>query len=273
MQQGGPGEVAPDRKHHDDGNNASSVGDEKRGEDAGGSTHGNAPTTETDKTAGGRSKTTPQNGAPQTAKNKIDTTRGALHHRNDAGGQNCVTVIFHALLTPTFTINFNQGDKLVLRGDPPFSWNVGKQIQMRFVRLVCSSFNVLIMIHSLLRKIFYFAFFRLASSKAMTPQMFYFQILSSLIPNGYYLLEGETKLSLQEAKRKTAYKYVVVRSQGKDLWEFLIGVRPIVPAYVNRCLNIPEKSVKSNGRFLDRLQLNLCNIAYVFSTTSRYLRL
>ena len=183
MQQGGTGEVTPDQRHHHDGNGASSVADENRGEASrggtqesvqGDETHGNAPATETDKTPGGRSTTTPKNGAPINAESKIDTTQGALHHRNDAGGKNCVTVIFHALLAPTFTVNFNQGDKVVLRGNPPFSWNAGKQIQMHVVGLVCSSCNLLIMIHSLLRELFCFAFFRLSSSKAMALQMFYF---------------------------------------------------------------------------------------------------
>lgn len=47
-----------------------------------------------------------------------------------------ITVIFHALLTPTFNINFRQGDKVVLRGEPPFSWNKGKQIEMKTVRYI-----------------------------------------------------------------------------------------------------------------------------------------
>lgn len=43
-----------------------------------------------------------------------------------------ITVIFHALLTPTFNVNFNQGDKVFLRGDPPFSWKSGTgQLEMR----------------------------------------------------------------------------------------------------------------------------------------------
>ena len=46
-----------------------------------------------------------------------------------------ITVIFHALLTPTFNANFNQGDKVFLRGDPPLSWNSGTgQIEMRPLR-------------------------------------------------------------------------------------------------------------------------------------------
>ena len=103
---------------------------------------------------------------------------------------------------------------------------------------------------------------RLSSSKAIWHLKFLtFKSLFRTVPNGYYLLEGEAKLNLQEAKQKIAYKYVVVRSQGKDLWECLIGVKPNVSAHVNRSLNIPEKSVKSNGRCIDRLQLNVCNTA------------
>ena len=45
-----------------------------------------------------------------------------------------VTVIFHALLTPTFSVNFYQGEKIVLRGQPPFSWNAEKQVEIRVVR-------------------------------------------------------------------------------------------------------------------------------------------
>lgn len=46
-----------------------------------------------------------------------------------------VTVVFHALLTPTFNINPHQGDcRVVLRGEPPFSWNEKKQVAMRFAR-------------------------------------------------------------------------------------------------------------------------------------------
>ena len=46
-----------------------------------------------------------------------------------------VTVVFHALLTPTFNINPHQGDcRVVLRGEPPFSWVEEKQLAMRFAR-------------------------------------------------------------------------------------------------------------------------------------------
>lgn len=100
---------------------------------------GDGPAIAAGKTPNERSKTTPKNGAPKTVEDKSNTTQGALHYRNDAGGQNGVTVIFHALLTPTFTVNLNQGYKVVLRGNHPFSWKAGKQLQMRFVRLVCIS--------------------------------------------------------------------------------------------------------------------------------------
>ena len=74
--------------------------------------------------------------------------------------------------------------------------------------------------------------------------------------SGYYVLEGETKLSLQEAYRKIAYKYVVVRPQGKDLWECLIGCKPHVFGHVNRCLSIPPDSVKSNGKWIGRINFS-----------------
>ena len=52
-----------------------------------------------------------------------------------------MTVIFHALLTPTFNINFQQGDKVVLRGGSPFSWNQqGQQVEMHPVRHVFFSY-------------------------------------------------------------------------------------------------------------------------------------
>ena len=71
------------------------------------------------------------------------------------------------------------------------------------------------------------------------------------------LLEGKANFTLGEASRSIAYKYVVVPSnQGnakgktvKDLWECLIGFRPLSAGrHVNRCLRIPESSIKANGR-------------------------
>lgn len=44
-----------------------------------------------------------------------------------------INVIFHALLTPTF--NFQRGySKVVLRGNSPFSWHPGRQLEMRVGR-------------------------------------------------------------------------------------------------------------------------------------------
>ena len=78
------------------------------------------------------------------------------------------------------------------------------------------------------------------------------------IPNDCnYLLEGGAKFTLSEASRSIAYKYVVVpSSQGnakvktvKDRWECLMGFRPVNPGkHVNRCLRIPESSIKANGK-------------------------
>lgn len=65
--------------------------------------------------------------------------------------------------------------------------------------------------------------------------------------SGYYLLEGKTKLSMQQAHRNIPYKYVVVRAKKNELWECLIGFKPVVSGHVNRCLSIPEPSIKSNG--------------------------
>ena len=74
--------------------------------------------------------------------------------------------------------------------------------------------------------------------------------------NGYFELEGSMKMNLQQASRKIPYKYVVAHPQGnnrppKILWECLIGFKPIVGyAHVNRCLDIREDSLKSNGKIL-----------------------
>ncbi|XP_020614912.1 E3 ubiquitin-protein ligase RNF213-like [Orbicella faveolata] len=119
-----------------------------------------------------------------------------------------MTVVFHALLTSTFNISVQQGYKVVLRGNSPFSWNPSKQVEIQAVRE---------------------------------------------LHGGNYLLEGKAKLTLREASRTIAYKYVVVPHQrrtakDKDLWECLIGFRPVVTGkHVNRCLRIPESSIKVNG--------------------------
>ena len=72
---------------------------------------------------------------------------------------------------------------------------------------------------------------------------------------GNYLLEGKVKLTLREASRAIPYKYVVIMphqrrtAKDKDLWECLIGFRPVVSGkHVNRCLRIPESSIKVNGK-------------------------
>lgn len=76
------------------------------------------------------------------------------------------------------------------------------------------------------------------------------------VSNGYHVLEGRTELSLRDASRRIAYKYVVVRPQGKDLWECLIGFKPFVTdKHVNRCLSIPESSIKSNGKSVENRSL------------------
>ena len=73
---------------------------------------------------------------------------------------------------------------------------------------------------------------------------------------GNYLLEGKVKLTLREAFRTIAYKYVVVphqrrtaKDRPKDLWECLLGFRTVVAGeHVNRCLRIPESLIKANGK-------------------------
>ena len=46
-----------------------------------------------------------------------------------------VTVIFHALLTPTFQFNPRQGDKIFIRGSFPFTWkDPGRQVAVHIVR-------------------------------------------------------------------------------------------------------------------------------------------
>lgn len=45
-----------------------------------------------------------------------------------------LNVIFHSLLTPTFSLNVHQGERVVLRGHSPFSWSAEKQVNMRVVR-------------------------------------------------------------------------------------------------------------------------------------------
>lgn len=66
-----------------------------------------------------------------------------------------ITVIFHALLTPTFNVKFNEGDKVFLRGDRPFSWNSGTgQLEMRPLRYLNSI--------KLFHEPYFYSFFRLS---------------------------------------------------------------------------------------------------------------
>ena len=76
-------------------------------------------------------------------------------------------------------------------------------------------------------------------------------------PDGNYLLEGEAKLTLRQASGRVAYKYVVIPNQertvkdkpAKVLWECLIDYGSFVNGKpVNRCLRIPESSIKSDGK-------------------------
>lgn len=89
--------------------------------------------------------------------------------------------------------------------------------------------------------------------KGLTILVFFFREL----PGGNHMLEGKTELTLRQASRTIAYKYVVVPNTArtakdkptKDLWECLIDFRPvIVGKHVNRCLRIPESSIKANGK-------------------------
>ena len=78
--------------------------------------------------------------------NAVHSSKRKEDAKNSSSSKNVesMTVIFHALLTPTFNINFQQGDKVVLRGGPPFSWNhPGQQIEMqptRYTSLSCYVF-------------------------------------------------------------------------------------------------------------------------------------
>lgn len=83
--------------------------------------------------------------------------------------------------------------------------------------------------------------------------MFVFRVL----PDGNYVLEGKAKLTLPQAAGIIAYKYVVIPNQrqtakdksAKVLWECLIDFGPFMAGkHVNRCLRIPESSIKSSGK-------------------------
>ena len=76
--------------------------------------------------------------AVQSNKNKLQNNEGRPDHspakmERSHLDKECINVVFHALLTPTF--NFQRGyNKVVLRGNSPFSWHPGRQLEMRFGR-------------------------------------------------------------------------------------------------------------------------------------------
>ncbi|CAH3163087.1 unnamed protein product, partial [Porites evermanni] len=143
--------------------------------------------------------------AVQSNKNNLQNNEGRSDHspakmERSRLDKDCINVVFHALLTPTF--NFQPGyNKVVLRGNSPFSWHPGRQLEMRVGREVW---------------------------------------------NGYFILEGKAKLTLQDAHYGVSYKYAVLQPNGKELWECLIGFKPRVSGHVNRLLVIPESSIKGN---------------------------
>lgn len=76
--------------------------------------------------------------AVQSNKNNLQNNEGRSDHspakmERSRLDKDCINVVFHALLTPTF--NFQPDyNKVVLRGNSPFSWNPGKQLEMRVER-------------------------------------------------------------------------------------------------------------------------------------------
>ena len=72
----------------------------------------------------------PQNDNVEAVKNNKGSSTG------QASNTGFITVIFQALLTPTFNINFYQGDRVVLRGQAPFSWHSERQVDMRVKRYI-----------------------------------------------------------------------------------------------------------------------------------------
>ena len=69
--------------------------------------------------------------AVQPNKNNLQNNVGRPNH--SSAKVEFINVIFHALLTPTF--NFQLGySKVVLRGNPPFSWHPGRQLEMHVGR-------------------------------------------------------------------------------------------------------------------------------------------
>jgi len=110
---------------------------------------GQATKIDTPTESGGKDATTTKIDTAQCGDNK--TTQGTLKpgdpcnsSRKPDSEMACVTVIFHALLTPTFSINFKQGEKVVLRGNSPFSWHAGKgkQVEIRVVRYILSYYII-----------------------------------------------------------------------------------------------------------------------------------
>ena len=76
--------------------------------------------------------------AVQSNKNNLQNNEGSSDHspakmERSRLDKDCINVVFHALLTPTF--NFQPGyNKVVLRGNSPFSWHPGRQLEMRVGR-------------------------------------------------------------------------------------------------------------------------------------------
>ena len=76
--------------------------------------------------------------AVQSKKNNLQNNEGRSDHsaakmERSRLDKDCINVVFHALLTPTF--GFQPGyNKVVLRGNSPFSWHPGKQLEMRVER-------------------------------------------------------------------------------------------------------------------------------------------
>ena len=68
-------------------------------------------------------------------------------------------------------------------------------------------------------------------------------------------MEGRAKVTLQDAHDGVSYKYAVLQPNGKELWECLIGFKPLVSGHVNRCLIIPESSIKGNSKCVQNLLL------------------
>ena len=76
--------------------------------------------------------------AVQSNKNNLQNNEGRSDHsaakmERSRLDKDCINVVFQALLTPTF--GFQPGyNKVVLRGNSPFSWHPGRQLEMRVGR-------------------------------------------------------------------------------------------------------------------------------------------